>query len=108
MPDLDDLLDALKDDVADLAEDHFDDLRDRAVNDSQSFVEETNEDIQRWAQKMANGQLSQAEFRSLLQGRKDLAEMEGLKQAGLAAAKVDKFRDALIDEVVETVTATLL
>lgn len=108
MPDFDDFLDTLKDNVADLAEDHFDDLRDQAINDSHAFLEETKEDMHRWARKMENGQLSKAEFRSLLRGRKDLAEMEELKQAGLAAARVDEFRGALIDEAVETIATVLL
>lgn len=108
MPDVDEILDSLRDDVVDLAETHFEDLREQAIRDSHAFLEETEEDMKRWSRLLQKGDLSKDEFRALLRGRKDLAEMEALKQAGLTAARADSFRDALVDEVVETVASLLL
>ena len=38
----------------------------------------------------------------LVKGKQDLAEMEALKQAGLALVRVDQFRNSLVDLVIGT------
>ena len=43
-----------------------------------------------------------------MKGKKDLARMETLKQAGLAAVEVDKFRNALVDHIVGTARTVFL
>ena len=47
-------------------------------------------------------ELTPDDFTWLVQGKRDLAEMEGLKQAGIALARVDRFRSSLLDTVVGT------
>jgi len=108
MPNFDDLLDALKNEIVNLAESHFDEYREQAVTDGEAFLDATKEDLQRWTRLMDEGELSQHEFESLVRGKKDLAEMAALKQAGLAAARADQFRDAIIDRTVDTAAQVLL
>lgn len=110
MPDFefDVLLDALKDEVVSLAKTHLDEVRDAAVQDGKQFLETSKEDLKRWTRLMHQGKLSEDEFRSLVEGKKDLAEMKALKQAGLAAVEIDRFRSALVDRIVNTVGRVLL
>lgn len=108
MPDTDELLDALRDEIMDLAKTHFDDLVDEAVEDAEAFLDDSKEDLKEWTTLLANGDLTQDEYRSLVEGKKDLAEMKALKRAGLAAVRVDRFRDALVDRVVDTASRLLL
>jgi len=99
MADFDDFLDTLKDEVVALASDHLDDLQDEAVQDSQQFLEESKEDLKRWTKLLDEGVLSKKDFESLVKGQEDLARMEALKQAGLAAVEVDRFRQNLLDRI---------
>lgn len=110
MPDFefDVLLDALKDEVVSLAKTHLDEVRDAAVQDGKQFLETSKADLKRWTRLMHQGKLSEDEFRSLVEGKKDLAEMKALKQAGLAAVEIDRFRSALVDRIVNTVGRVLL
>lgn len=108
MPEFDDLLDALKDEIVNLAASHFDEYREQAITDGESFLNTTKDDLKHWTRLMDEGELSPQEFQSLVRGKKDLAEMNALKQAGLAAARADQFRDAIVDRVVDTAAQVLL
>lgn len=99
MADFDDFLDTLKDELADLAASHLDDLQDEAVRDSEQFLEDSKEDLKRWTRLLEEGEISEKDFESLVKGQKDLAKMEALKEAGLAAVEVDRFRKNLFDRV---------
>lgn len=108
MPDFDAFLDTLKDDIAALAASHLDELRDEALKDGTQFLEHTKDDLKRWTRLMEQGKLSKKDVESLVRGRKELAKMEALKQAGLAAAEADRFRQALVDQVIDTATDVFL
>lgn len=99
MADFSDFLDTLKDEIVDLATDHLDDLRDEAIQDTEQFLEDAEEDLKRWTRLLEEGAISERDFESLVKGQRDLAQMEALKQAGLAAVEVDRFRERLIDRV---------
>ena len=51
---------------------------------------------------MAEGSLSQDDFKWLVLGKKDLAEMKALERAGLALVQIDKCRNGIIDLVIGT------
>ena len=108
MPDIDAFLDALRDEITDLAATHLEEARDAALEDGEAFLKQTQDDLKRWARLLEQGELSQNEFEWLVRGQKDLAEMEALKQAGLAAARAERFRSALIDRIVGTASRILL
>lgn len=76
---------------------------DAAVRDAEAFLKESREELERWLKQLAAGQLSKDELASLVRGKKDLAEMVALKQAGLAAARIDRIRTALINLVITAV-----
>lgn len=99
MADFDDFLDTLKDELFDLAADHLDDFKDQAVDDVEEFLDGAEEDMRRWTTLLAEDKISEDDFKSLVKGQKDLAQMEALEQAGLAAVELDRFRENLIDRV---------
>lgn len=102
MPDFDAFLDTLRDEIVDLATSHWDEARRAAIRDGEAFLTKTKADLKRWTRLLDQGELSAADVEWLIQGKRDLAEMEALKQTGLAAARVDRFRRALIDRVIDT------
>jgi hypothetical protein len=108
MADFDDFLDVLQDELVALAQSHLDDVREAAVSDGRQFLDESKEDLKRWTRLLEQGALSEDEFRSLVEGKKDLARMTALKQAGLAAVEIDRFRDALVERIVGAATRVFL
>lgn len=95
-------LKALRDGLKALVADTIQDFSQAATKDGQAFLKKARADLERWTKALARGQLSKADFKWLVQGKKDLAEMEALKQAGLGLVRVDQFRSSLIDLVVGT------
>jgi len=103
MPNFDDFIDTLKDNLIGLTKKYGDDIKDELITDGKAFAEETREDLEDWTQKVAEGELTQDDLEWLIHGKKDLAEMEALKQKGLAKAKIDRYRNAMLETVVGTV-----
>jgi len=97
-----DFLAALREGLKQLAGQAIQDYRAAAIKDGEAFLRKTRADLERWTKALAKGQLAKADFEWLLQGKKDLAVMEALKQEGLALVEVDKFRSSLVDLVVNT------
>lgn len=108
MPDVDAFLDVLRDEITDLARTHFQEMQEAALEDGEAFLNQTQDDLERWGRLLEQGELSQEEFESLVRGQKDVAEIEALKQAGLAPLRADQFRDALINRIVGTASRILL
>jgi hypothetical protein len=93
---------AVGDGVANIAKGDLKDFLKEAKDDTNQFLATTKEDLKTWTKQLADGDLSKDEFEFLVRGKDDLAEMHALTQAGIAAAQVQKFRDALIDLVIDT------
>jgi hypothetical protein len=102
MADFSHFLEELTAKLTELAEQQWMAYRDAAINDGTAFVEKIKADLERWSQLLASGALSKDDFAWLVQGKKDLAELEALEQAGLALARLDQFRTDLINLVVDT------
>lgn len=66
------------------------------------FIDSTRQDLERWTGLLSVGALTREDFDWLVQGRRDLAEMEALRNAGLSLAQVDRLRAALVETVVST------
>jgi hypothetical protein len=52
---------------------------------------------------LIEGKLTTEEFEWLVNSQKDLIQMAALKQAGLAAIRIDQFKASLLNMVVDTV-----
>ena len=107
MSDFDDFLKLFKSELIDIAKSAGEDIKEELLDDGQAFVQKTKADLQRWTALVAAGDLSQEEFEYLLQAKKDLAVMEALKQKGLAQARIDKLKEAVIGAVVGSAVRSL-
>lgn len=108
MPDFDDFLENLKKGLEELAKKNWAEFREAAEKDGKAFVEKTKEDLRRWTKLLAQGDLSKDDFEFLVAGKKDLAEMEALRQAGLTLVRLERFQNALISLVIDTAFETFL
>ncbi len=102
MADFDAFVSTFLDRLKALALDEWADVRDAAVGDGLAFVEKTEADLARWTGLLGEGSLTPEDFTWLVQGKRDLAELESLKQLGLGLARLDRFRAGLLDTVVGT------
>lgn len=108
MPGFDDFLTKVRRKLTDLAKKNLAEHRDEAVADGKAFLEETRLDLERWTGLLADGKLSRDDFEWLVAGKKDLAELALLKQKGLARVRIDRFRNGLIDIVIDTAVSTFV
>lgn len=72
----------------------------QAGADADRFARTLRADLEIWTGHLAAGQMTAADFAFLVRGKKDLAEMQALTQAGLAAIRIDRIRAAVIDLVI--------
>lgn len=84
------------------------DFKKALEEDATAFLEKTEEDLNRWADLADEGKLMPDELEFLLMGKRDLAEMHGLKQAGLALVQVQKMKAVVIQSVIAGVFDMLL
>ena len=108
MSDFNDFWENLKKGLEELAKKNCKEFIKAAEKDGKAFFDKTKEDLQRWTKLLAQGDLSQDDFKWLVAGKKDLAEMEALKQVGLALVRLERLQNALISLVIDTAFKTFL
>ncbi len=101
----DQFFDTLKTGVVDIAKTEAADFLQQATDDGKKFLDDSKDKIIKWTKMLADEQLDKDEFASLVRGQKDLAEMVALKQAGMAAVRIDRIRVAVIDLVIKAAGA---
>jgi len=108
MPTFNDFVSALKTDLLDFAKVNFEEYKDELLKDGTLFIEKAKSDLERWTEGLASGALSKDDFEFLLKGKKDLAQMETLKQLGLSKIRITKITNGIIDVVVGSAFKTFL
>jgi len=103
-----DFLNVLKDDLLELGKQQLQEHVDALLKDGQDFAKEVEEDLKQWTQQLAAGEMSSAGFEMAVRGKAELAKMEALKQAGLAAIRIDKLKQGILETVVNAATKTFL
>jgi hypothetical protein len=97
-----DFLDAFKPALQDLAKQTLDAYSKQATTDGQAFLDAQKANLDKWTKELVDAELSKDDFADLVKGIRDLAELVALKQAGLAAARLDAFRTSLMNLVIDT------
>ena len=91
----------LKEQITHLAKDTVTENWQAAVQDGKDIVDQSEAKLQKWLTMLNEGQLDKEEFEFLCGGLKNLAEMEALRQAGLKAGQIDKFRTQLFALIID-------
>ena len=79
----------------------------QAETDASTFVQTAKAGIARAVSLYQQGKIDKDELEDLIQGKKDLAVMHALKDAGLASAAIDTFVNGLIQIMIDAVFAAL-
>lgn len=105
--DFEQFLNSIKEEVTNLAKTEANEFVEAARQDGEAFLNETKTDLLIWTRQLADGVLTKDEFEFLVKGKKDVAKMEALAQAGIGAAKVEKIRTGLINAVLQKALSML-
>jgi hypothetical protein len=81
--------------------------RDEAIADGNQLLADIKEDLERWLLLLANGELKTWEFEWLVNSDKSLVKMHALKQAGLAAIRIQQFSMSVLNLIVDASLKTL-
>lgn len=98
----DDFWEALKAGLEELIKTTLKDFAKQAKADTNGFLKKSRRDLERWTKLLAAKQLTEDDFQWLVLGKKDLAEMEALKQAGLVLIRIKRFQYAVLELVIST------
>ena len=74
-----------------------------AKTDAQNMLTAMKEKLQRWTLLLMDKKLTTEDFEWLVNSQKDLVAMACLKEAGLAAIRIDQFQASLMNLIVDTV-----
>lgn len=100
MSDLTKFLDEAKSGVAALLKEFVTKEAFDAKRVAQNLIDQSVEDLKRWTTLLAQGQLTEADYRSLVSGIGGLAEMTALKQLGLTQARLDELKGRIVETIV--------
>ncbi len=94
-------IDAVLEGAKVLAKDSLHGYQSQAAKDAKAFLKKAEADLKRWTKLLASGELTEQDFRDLVQAKEALAEIHALTQAGIALAELERFRSGLIELVVD-------
>lgn len=101
------VFETLKDGVTSLATTTAQNYLNDAKADGIKLVESLKKDIKTWGEQFVAGELTEDDVKFLVLSKKDLIEMNALKQAGLSLVKVDEFKKGLLELIVKTLTGLI-
>jgi hypothetical protein len=97
----------LKNAVESFAKQKVSDYWKETVGDADQFFARIKDQLERWTTRLAKGELTPDDFEWLVKGKKDLAEMKLLKQAGVTLIRVDEIKAGLLDVIVKTIVGKI-
>jgi hypothetical protein len=107
MVNIDNILKSIEEQSRSLAEKLLKQYAQEALVDVRDFLRKSTVNLERWIRELGRREIDKSEFKSLVQGQLDVAEMRALKQAGLAQVKIDIFINGVLDIVVSAALAAI-
>lgn len=74
--------------------------------DTQAFLKQAETDLRTWTSELAAGQIDAEDLREYVEADVALAKLAALTAAGIGLADLQRFRDALVDTVVNAAVST--
>lgn len=105
--DINGILKSIEDQAKALAQQKIKDYSQQALTDVKSTLQDSKDDLKRWVEELARGDIDKDEFESLVQGEIDVAKMQALKQAGLAEVQIESFVNGVIYIVVNAAMSAI-
>ena len=103
MAGIEDVVLAIEKGIPNLAEKYLQGFIEEAKTNVSNFLESSKNDLKSWLKALAEKQLSPDDFKSLVKTKCALAEMDALKEKGLAEIQLQNFRNGVINLIVTSV-----
>lgn len=97
----------LKDGVLEIARSTVKDYAAAAVKDGMNILNNLKTELKIWVKDVADGKMSADDFEYNLKSYAALISMVTLKQEGLALVSADRFRNDVINLIIDTVTGKI-
>ena len=101
MADFEDFMKAILEGIKEIAGKNLKEFKEEALKDGEDFLELTKDDLKRWTKLLAKGDLTKDDYEFLVLGRKDAMEMLLLKRKGLSLIRIERFRNKLVDLIID-------
>jgi len=108
MPNYNDLIAEIKQQTASLADAMVSKYAAKAKQEVNDFLESTKGLVKTWADQLAEGKMTVAEFEDLVAGLGDIAKLKVLKNAALAQQRVNQFIGAVLNIIIDIVLRKVL
>lgn len=93
---------ALQSNAQGLAGEIFGGLQAEAAGIAMSFISKSEDDLKIWTELLQAGELTQEEFKDLMEAKEALVEIEALTSKGMTLAQVERFRQSFMNTVMNT------
>lgn len=90
--------------VETLTESTLQDYLAQAKTDGQNAIDSMKTNLQQWAEEVEQGALTLADLNFLLKAEESLTKMTALKEAGLAAVRIDAFKSGIVNIITGAIT----
>jgi hypothetical protein len=104
----DDIFTEIKGKVVDLAKTEVKDFADSAAKDTKDYLQTSKEKLKKWTLLLVDKKIDGEEFEFLVNSQIGLGEMKVLTNVGIAQIKAEKFKNAVIHLVVDTILTRVL
>ena len=104
----DEIFNEIKTKVIGLATDEVKDYKDNAVKDTNEYLQTSKEKLKKWTLLLVDKKIDGEEFEYLVNSQLGLGEMKVLTNVGIAQIKAEKFKNDVINLVVNTVLTRVL
>lgn len=107
MADFNKIFDDIKSQLGPLAEQDLKQFAAQGKQDAEAFLEQSRANLEQWMQQLANKEIDEDEFRWLVESQKAAAEMVALRAANAETLQVERFRDSVLNVVVNTAVSAI-
>lgn len=76
---------------------------DQAVKDTEVFLRDTRDRLERWTRMLARGDIDRDEFELLVAARRTNMKMHALMAAGVTRNALERFRSGLVSLLIDSV-----
>jgi hypothetical protein len=102
------VFDDIKDQVGAEAQTDLKEFSTQGKQDAEAFLNQSRGKLEKWMQLLADKKIDEDEFRWLVESQKAAAQMEALRKANAGTMQIEKFRDSVLQIVVNTaITAAI-
>ena len=101
------MLNTIKTGITDLAQGTLEDYVSQVESDAKSITDAISGKIESWKEELISGDLTPDDVAFLIKGNSELMAINALTQAGIAKIELDKFKEGVVNIIVNTLQSAI-